>query len=95
MALTKETVISQMTVDEHGNVSVRTSTRIFDDGVMVAETYHRKTIAADDPDDDEVAEVKAIRAAVVTPERVAAASARREAARGVSEAPVERVTRKP
>lgn len=77
MALTEQIVTSQISVDEHGNVGVRMSRRFYDGDELIAEKYHRHVVAPDDPDDDEVPEVKAIRAAVVTPEKVAAAIARK------------------
>jgi len=44
MALTEEVVIDQITVKENGVIEHRTSTRIFRDGVKIAETYHRGSI---------------------------------------------------
>jgi len=45
MALTEEVVVDQITVLEDGVVLHRTSTRIFRDGVKIAETYHRGSVA--------------------------------------------------
>jgi hypothetical protein len=41
MALTKETVVDQITVVENGNVQVREVTRILEDGEVISSTYHR------------------------------------------------------
>lgn len=76
--LSEETVISQISVDEAGNVSVRRSTRILRDGEVIAETFHRHVIDPLEPLDGEADEVTAIARIVRTPERVAAATARRE-----------------
>lgn len=53
MALTEETLVDQITVDEFGNVNVRQATRIRRDGNLVSETYHRHVIGPDDPLADE------------------------------------------
>lgn len=41
MALTKETVLDQITVTENGIVLVREVTRIMEDGVEISKQYHR------------------------------------------------------
>jgi len=44
MALTKETVVDQITVTENGVVLYREATRIVDDGKQLSETYHRTSL---------------------------------------------------
>ena len=44
MALTKETVIDQITVTENGVVLYREATRIMEDGVQLSQTYHRTSL---------------------------------------------------
>ena len=45
MALTKETVVDQITVTENGTVLVREATRIMEDGVELSKQYHRNSFA--------------------------------------------------
>jgi hypothetical protein len=45
MALTKETVVDQITVTENGIVLVREATRIMEDGKELSKTYHRASFA--------------------------------------------------
>jgi hypothetical protein len=45
MALTKETVVDQITVDESGIVMYREATRIMEDGKQLSQTYHRTSLA--------------------------------------------------
>jgi DNA-binding transcriptional LysR family regulator len=44
MALTKETVIDQITVTEFGVVLYREATRIMEDGKQLSQTYHRTSL---------------------------------------------------
>jgi len=44
MALTKQTVIDQITVTENGIVLVREATLILEDGVELSKTYHRSSL---------------------------------------------------
>ena len=44
MALTKETVIDQITVTENGIVLYREATRIMEDGQQLSQTYHRTSL---------------------------------------------------
>jgi len=44
MALTKETVIDQITVTENGIVFYREATRIMEDGKQLSKTFHRTNI---------------------------------------------------
>jgi hypothetical protein len=45
MALTKETVVDQITVTENGTVLVREVTRIMEDGKEISKQYHRTSFA--------------------------------------------------
>ena len=45
MALTKETVVDQITVTENGTVLYREATRIMEDGNQISQTYHRSSLA--------------------------------------------------
>ncbi len=45
MALTKETVVDQITVTENGIVLYREATRIMEDGKQLSQTYHRTSLA--------------------------------------------------
>ena len=44
MALTKETVVDQITVTENGIVLYREATRILEDGNQISQTYHRTSL---------------------------------------------------
>ena len=44
MAITKETVVDQITVTENGIVLYREATRIIEDGVQLTQTYHRSSL---------------------------------------------------
>jgi hypothetical protein len=44
MALTKETVVDQITVIENGIVLYRQATRIMEDGKQLSQTYHRTSL---------------------------------------------------
>jgi hypothetical protein len=44
MALTKETVVDQITVTKNGIVLYREATRIMEDGKQLSQTYHRTSL---------------------------------------------------
>ena len=44
MAITKETVVDQITVTENGIVLYREATRIMEDGNQLSQTYHRTSL---------------------------------------------------
>jgi archaellum component FlaF (FlaF/FlaG flagellin family) len=44
MALTKETVVDQITVTENGTVLYRQAIRIMEDGKQLSQTYHRTSL---------------------------------------------------
>lgn len=45
MALSKETVVDQITVVENGAVLYREATRIMENGVQLSQTYNRTSLA--------------------------------------------------
>ena len=79
MAITKQTVVDQITVTENGTVQVRTATRIIEDDVQLSQSYHRHVIAPGADYSEEDARVQAICAATHTAEVVAAYEAAIEA----------------
>ena len=44
MAITKETVVDQITVTENGTILYREVTRIMEDGTELTKTYHRNSL---------------------------------------------------
>lgn len=72
MSITKQTVVDNITVVENGIVQVRQAVRILEDGVVISQTFHRKTVAPGEDYSAEDQRVKAICAAVHTPEVVEA-----------------------
>ena len=79
MALEKQTVVDLIETLENGCVQVRTATRILDDGVAVSSSFHRHVVAPGDDYSQEDDRVKAICAAIQTPEVVAQYQAQLEA----------------
>jgi hypothetical protein len=72
MALSKSTVVDQITVTENGVVLFREATRIFEDGVELSKTYHRSSVTPGQDISGVPAKVQAICNAAWTPEVVAA-----------------------
>jgi hypothetical protein len=72
MALEKQIVVDLIETIENGCVQVRTCTRIMEDGKQISGTFHRHVVAPGDNYSAEDAKVKAICAAVHTPEVIAA-----------------------
>ena len=72
MALTKETVVDQITVTENGTVLYREATRIMEDGNQISQTYHRSSLAPEADLTNVPANVAAICNVVWTPEVIAA-----------------------
>jgi ketosteroid isomerase-like protein len=81
MALTKETIVDQITVTENGVVLVREATRIMEDGKQLSQTYHRTSLTPGQDIADQPANVVAICNVVWTPEVIAAYQAQQEAAK--------------
>jgi len=72
MALSKETVVDQITVTENGIVLYRQATRIMEDGVQLSQTYHRSSLAPEADLTGVPANVVAICNVAWTPEVIAA-----------------------
>lgn len=79
MALTKETVIDQITVTENGIVLYREATRIMEDGKELSKTFHRSSLAPETDLNGVPANVVAICNVAWTPEVIAAYRAQQEA----------------
>ena len=72
MAITKETVVDQITVTENGIVLYREATRIIEDGKVLTQTYHRTSLTPGQDITDQPANVAAICNAAWTDEVIAA-----------------------
>ena len=72
MAITKETVVDQITVTENGIVLYREATRIMEDGQQLSQTYHRTSLTPAQDLTGQPANVVAICNVAWTPEVVAA-----------------------
>jgi hypothetical protein len=72
MALSKETVVDQITVTENGIVLYREATRIMEDGVQLSQTYHRTSLSPGQDIADQPQKVQDICNAAWTPEVIAA-----------------------
>lgn len=83
MAITKQTVVDQITVTENGIVLYREATRIVEDGVELTKTYHRTSLTPGQDLTGQPANVVAICNTVWTPEVVSAYQAAQEANRPV------------
>jgi DNA-binding transcriptional LysR family regulator len=79
MALTKETVVDQITVTENGTVLYREATRIMEDGKQISQTYHRSSLAPEADLTGVPANVAAICNLTWTPEIIAAYQAQQAA----------------
>jgi len=79
MALEKVIVIDLIEVVENGTLQVRTKTAIKEDGVEISSKFQRYVVAPGDDYSAEDARVKAICAAMHTPEVIAAYKAAQEA----------------
>jgi hypothetical protein len=72
MALTKTTVVDQITVCENGIVLYREATRIMEDGNQISQTYHRTSLTPAQDLTGQPANVVAICNLTWTPEVIAA-----------------------
>ena len=79
MALTKKTVVDQITVTENGIVLYREATRIMEDGNQISQTYHRTSLTPAQDLTGQPANVVAICNAAWTDEVIAAYVAQQEA----------------
>jgi hypothetical protein len=80
MALTKTTVVDQITVTENGIVLYREATRIMEDGNQISQTFHRTSLTPAQDLTGQPANVVAICNAAWTAEVVAAYQAQIAAA---------------
>lgn len=85
MALTKETVIDQITVTENGIVLYREATRIMEDGSQLSQTFHRTSLTPGQDLTSQPEKVQAIAAVAWTPEVIAAYEAQVAASTPVTE----------
>jgi hypothetical protein len=81
MALTKETVVDQITVTENGIVLYREATRIMEDGKQLSQTYHRTSLTPGQNLTGQPANVAAICNLTWTEAVIAAYQAQQEASR--------------
>ena len=79
MALSKETVVDQITITENGIVLYREATRIMEDGNQISQTYHRTSLTPGQDITAQPANVQAICNAAWTPEVIAAYEAQQAA----------------
>jgi hypothetical protein len=68
MSIEKQMVIDKISVNEDGVVHVRAATRIFEDGKLIGQSYHRHLVAPGADYSAEDTKVQAICAATHTPE---------------------------
>jgi hypothetical protein len=79
MALTKQTVVDQITVTKNGIILYREATRIMEDEVQLSQTYHRTSLTPGQDITDQPANVQAICNAAWTPAVIAAYEAQQAA----------------
>ena len=72
MAISKKTVVDQITVNENGIVLYREATRIIEDGKVLTQTYHRTSLTPGQDLEGQPANVVAICNTAWTPEVVSA-----------------------
>lgn len=75
MSIQKEVLVDQIEVVENGSVQVRTSTKLIEDGVVIAKSFHRHVVIPGADYSNEDARVKAICAATHTSEVITAYNA--------------------
>jgi hypothetical protein len=81
MAITKETTVDQITVQENGIILYREATKIIEDGVELTKKYHRTSLTPGQDLTGQPANVVAIANTVWTAECIAAYQAQQEANR--------------
>jgi len=79
MALSKVTVVDQITVVGNGIVQYREATRIMEDGNQLSQTYHRTSLTPGQDVTDQDDKVQAICKAAWTKDVIAAYKAQQEA----------------
>jgi archaellum component FlaF (FlaF/FlaG flagellin family) len=81
MAIEKQVVVDQIEVLENGVVQVRTATRIIENGEVISNSLHRHVVVPGQDYSQEDPKVRAICAAIQTPDVIAAYEAAVEAAK--------------
>ena len=81
MAITKQTVVDQITVTENGIVLYREATKLIEDGKELTKTYHRSSLTPGQDLTGQPANVVAICNTAWTPEVIAAYQAQVAASR--------------
>ena len=89
MAIDKQTVVDQITVEENGSILYREATRIIEDGTVLTQTYHRSSLSPGQDLTGKPVKVVAIAETVWTPEVVAAYKAQVAAAMSGDAEPVD------
>ena len=82
MEIEKQVFVDKIEVVDNGVVQVRTATQVFEDGMLIAKSFHRHAIVPGADYSNEDARVQAICAATHTDEVIAAYKAA-TAAQGV------------
>jgi DNA-binding transcriptional LysR family regulator len=80
MAITKQTVVDQITVTENGTVLYREATRIVEDGNLLTQTYHRTSLTPGQDLSGQPDNVRSIAQVAWTPQVIAAYQAAQEEA---------------
>jgi hypothetical protein len=78
MAITKQTVVDQITVTENGIILCRAATRIIEDGNVLTNTYHRTSLTPGQDLTGQPEKVVAIAQAAWTADVIAAYQAQHE-----------------
>jgi hypothetical protein len=76
MALSKETIVDQITITENSTILYREATRIMEDGNQISQTYHRTSLAPEADLTGVPTNVAAICNLTWTPEVIAAYQAK-------------------
>ena len=76
--ITKQVVIDQIEVTEHGIIQVRIATRIMEDGVQLSQAYHRHCLSPGDDLSGQDEKVSAIAKAVWTKDVIKAFKAKQK-----------------
>lgn len=72
MAMEKQVFVDKIEVVIHGIVQVRTATKVLEDGAVLSQSFHRHVVNPGDDYSKENDQVKAICAAIHTPEVITA-----------------------
>lgn len=72
MTIEKQVVVDKIETLENGCVQVRTATRVFDDGKLIGQSFHRHVVSPGDDYSGEEARVQAICSVTHTADVIAA-----------------------